>query len=287
VHADVGTQSDPYAIVTSGGYSFTSAVVNNNENPVWPTDQVFDFPLANLQVQHLELSLWDSDYLKSDDFLGETVINDLVGLIGQAERDPDGLVWLDLTGVAQGKVCLRVCFFYLREASLNFAPSEISMVEASIPNPHALVTMMIHRAVGLPTTIRQVQTRPALKVTMMANQAVRQTQQSAMFLPLSEEAQKKLHISGFDVDSPCWNTTLHWVVPESWDQSTSWRLQVMHLGVFVVATATLGWNDIDDQAEQVRFVNLALQTKDSAPNRPGEVGLYMKLFLRPLSRHPP
>jgi len=65
---DLNGSSDPYAKITVGNHSIRTRTISNNLNPDW--DQVFAIAKEKLSSPTLEISLWDADVGKKDDFLG-------------------------------------------------------------------------------------------------------------------------------------------------------------------------------------------------------------------------
>ena len=75
---DVGGSSDPYAIVKLGDQQKQTAIIQKNLNPVWNEE----FTLSVDEIyQHIEVSVWDNDFVGSDDMIGESrvFLADFVG----------------------------------------------------------------------------------------------------------------------------------------------------------------------------------------------------------------
>lgn len=65
---DLNGSSDPYARITVGNHSIRTRKISNTLNP--NCDQVFAISKEKLNSPTLEISLWDADVGKKDDFLG-------------------------------------------------------------------------------------------------------------------------------------------------------------------------------------------------------------------------
>eukprot|EP00249_Psilotum_nudum_P019974 c27504_g2_i1 orf=347-3562(+) len=65
---DITLSSDPYVRVTIGSHAARTRTISRSLNPEW--NQVFAFGKDKLQASTLEISIWDEDIGKSDDFLG-------------------------------------------------------------------------------------------------------------------------------------------------------------------------------------------------------------------------
>eukprot|EP01018_Ginkgo_biloba_P027465 Gb_34901 [translate_table: standard] len=68
VSKDLNGSSDPYAKITMGNHIIRTQIIPNNLNPKW--DQVFAIDKDKLSSPTLEISLWDEDIGKKDDFMG-------------------------------------------------------------------------------------------------------------------------------------------------------------------------------------------------------------------------
>ncbi|GLJ18802.1 hypothetical protein SUGI_0335720 [Cryptomeria japonica] len=65
---DLDGSSDPYAKIRVGNHTIRTRTVSRNLNPFW--DQVFALSKDKLSSSTMEISLWDEDFGKKDDFLG-------------------------------------------------------------------------------------------------------------------------------------------------------------------------------------------------------------------------
>lgn len=71
VEMDSGGTSDPYAKVSFGGNDLVSKTVQKDINPTWDFEAKFKVVSA---MQVVRLSVWDSDFGKYDDFMGECIL---------------------------------------------------------------------------------------------------------------------------------------------------------------------------------------------------------------------
>ena len=71
VKMDIIGKSDPYIVVTINGETFRSETVNNNLNPEFDFKCYFDVGDAT----EAKIEIWDEDYIKDSDFMGEMVLN--------------------------------------------------------------------------------------------------------------------------------------------------------------------------------------------------------------------
>ena len=60
--------SDPYIVVSVGARKFKTRVIKKTVNPVY--GDVWEVPVETVNGQSLELSVWDHDTSKDDDFMG-------------------------------------------------------------------------------------------------------------------------------------------------------------------------------------------------------------------------
>ena len=66
-----GSSTDPYVKLVHGSQSFTTKIVKKCLNPEWHSD--FEFHLV--AGKHLELTCYDKDTIRSDEFLGSISID--------------------------------------------------------------------------------------------------------------------------------------------------------------------------------------------------------------------
>eukprot|EP00743_Colponemidia_sp_Colp-15_P006197 GILK01006664.1.p1 GENE.GILK01006664.1~~GILK01006664.1.p1 ORF type:complete len:1102 (+),score=210.12 GILK01006664.1:226-3531(+) len=70
--ADFNGLSDPYCTLELGGVKERSSIVFKDLNPTW--NQKYEFVVADVQTQSLNIKVWDKDRLMHDDLLGSISI---------------------------------------------------------------------------------------------------------------------------------------------------------------------------------------------------------------------
>eukprot|EP00771_Trimastix_marina_P002778 gnl/Trimastix_PCT/3936.p1 GENE.gnl/Trimastix_PCT/3936~~gnl/Trimastix_PCT/3936.p1 ORF type:complete len:268 (+),score=38.54 gnl/Trimastix_PCT/3936:46-849(+) len=98
--ADIGGLSDPFVILSLGSSELRSSVIKETLNPTW--NQVFNFNVRD-RIQALCLRVYDEDFIKSDDFLGDASVS-LADLEDGQTRD----VTVALENTRSGRLVLRL-----------------------------------------------------------------------------------------------------------------------------------------------------------------------------------
>ncbi|MEW5315853.1 MAG: hypothetical protein WDW38_007255 [Sanguina aurantia] len=105
--ADVTGASDPYAVLSVGSSVGRSRVVNASLNPTW--DEVFWLYVRDPESEMLKVRLWDSDFLKSDDDLGNAMMP-IARLLETVNTATPVELTLRDPGAGRGKVQLSVTY---------------------------------------------------------------------------------------------------------------------------------------------------------------------------------
>ncbi|KAK1930245.1 Synaptotagmin 2 [Phytophthora citrophthora] len=70
----VGGKSDPYVVIKVGNTKHRSLCLKNNLNPQWNPPEQFVFPIEEVVSAVLSVKVFDMDFIKRDDLLGELVL---------------------------------------------------------------------------------------------------------------------------------------------------------------------------------------------------------------------
>lgn len=127
------SSSDPYVVVRCGAERFKSATVSKSLAPSF--DFEVQVPIVTVRHQRVQLELWDSDFGKSDDFLGGLEL-EVEHVVRATQRDA-GATWFDLAdqdGVtgSRGRILVAATWRHLLLGAEGFCDDGAGWVCAGI-----------------------------------------------------------------------------------------------------------------------------------------------------------
>ena len=172
MHCDFGFfgsgQSDPYVVVSIGARKFKTRVIKKTVNPVF--GEVWEVVVETVKSESLEISVWDHDQNKEDDFMGSVRIP-VASLVERGEAD----LWVGLEKARSGQVRIRTEWFELSSEREDYEARQVETHGKQLAT--ALLLLFIDSCHNLPLARPPGSTQPdtVVRVSVSGRSEVQET----------------------------------------------------------------------------------------------------------------